>query len=90
MVIKPLGERILVKVEKADNKLKSGIVLSDASINPNYFKGEVVGLSVGYKDDSHDPVEVGDRVAFLKYGYEDMGDDLYLVEPQALLAVIAD
>lgn len=80
-----LGTRVLVKVLDTTGKTEtdSGLVIAPASINPSYFTGEV--LLVGMAVDSD--VAAGNKVAFTKYGYEDMGDGQYIVEENSLLAV---
>lgn len=91
MQIKPLGERVLVKVDKPETKTVGGIVLAEGTINPTFFKGEVVALGPQYAFMELGAIlNIGDRVAFLKYGYEDMGDDMYIVEPQSLIAIITE
>lgn len=83
MALKPLGSRVLVKVEKQEDVKKGGLIISADSLNLNYFKGAIV--SVG--QDVKQPIKAGDKIAFLKYGYEDMGDEMYLVEENSLLAM---
>ncbi len=89
-ITKVLGSRVLVKViVDAEKPADSGLVVAPTSINPSYFKGEVVqiGWSIDRSGTTGEAmVSVGDKVAFVKYGYEDMGDDLYLVEENSLLA----
>lgn len=83
-ITKALGSRVLVKVITDGVKTPdSGLVVAPTSVNPSYFKGEVTGLGEKVEVD----VQVGDKVCFVKYGYEDMGDDLYLVEENSLLAI---
>lgn len=87
-----LGNRILVKqiVPEVKDVEQDGVIVSADSINPNYFVGEIISIG-------HDCTEMqrgipsfalGSRVAYLKYGYEDMGDNQHIVETQSLLAVI--
>ncbi len=96
-ITKVLGSRVLVKVSFAEVKdtTDSGLVVAPQSINPSYFEGVVVlvgpmatsaiatdaGINEGIG------VKVGDKVAFTKYGYEDMGDGQYVVEENALICV---
>lgn len=88
MKIIPLGARILIKYEKPVDVKKGGLLLSAGSINPNYFTGTVV--HVGPEVEAFDATKVGAKVAFLKYGYEDMGDELYLVEEMSVIAVLEE
>ncbi len=96
-ITKVLGSRVLVKVthEEVKDTTEGGLVVAPQSINPNYFEGEVLlvgpmGLAAIATDDGINEnigVKVGDKVAFTKYGYEDMGDGQYIVEENALLCV---
>ncbi len=82
-----LGSRVLVKVivDKVEDVKADDLVVAPQAINPNYFKGEVVKV---YNDNQ--PIKVGDKVAFLKYGYEDMGDGQCIVEEAAILCTYQD
>ncbi len=82
-ITKALGSRVLVKViVDAEKPADSGLVVAPTSINPSYLKGEVIMIGEGVKVIG----TIGAKVCFVKYGYEDMGDDLYLVEENSLLA----
>jgi co-chaperonin GroES (HSP10) len=88
-----LGNRVLVKVipEAVADAPVDDIVVAPQSINPNYFKGEVVELGEEVGSAAHpSPLDAGDKVCFLKYGYEDMGDGLYIVEVPAILCIYTD
>lgn len=69
MVIKPLGVRVLLQQEEAEEKTKSGIVLpSNAKERPNF--GRVVEVGPGEVKDGKEitvPVKKGDRVIYSKY-----------------------
>lgn len=95
-ITKVLGSRVLVRVivDAVVPETDSGIVVAPTSINPSYFKGEVLMVgplttasTILDNGEQIDGVKVGQTVAFLKYGYEDMGDGLYLVEENSLLAI---
>lgn len=80
---------MLVRFEKEDNKVKgTTIIVQDTSLNATYFKGEVLALGSTLQNQSPLLVREGQKVAYLKYGYEDMGEGLHLVEPKALLAIL--
>lgn len=93
-MIKPLGERIVVKVKEKDMTTASGIVLPDtAKEKPQ--EGEVVAVGTGkvLESGAVAPMEVkaGDRVLFAKYsGNEVKVDDVdYLIIRQSdILAVL--
>lgn len=96
-ITKVLGSRVLVKVieQVKAPETDSGLVVAPTSINPGYFEGVVMlvgpmGIAAIADDKGTNEnigVKVGDKVAFTKYGYEDMGDGHYLVEENSLLAV---
>ena len=93
-MIKPLGERIVVKVKEKDMTTASGIVLPDtAKEKPQ--EGEVVAVGSGKMLECGKvaPMEVkkGDRVLFAKYsGNEvkvDDEDDL-IIRQSDILAIL--
>lgn len=69
MNIKPLGDRIVIKVLEKEEKTKGGIVLPDtAKEKPQ--KGEVLAVGSGEIIDGKKvplEVKVGDKVIFSKY-----------------------
>ena len=69
-MIKPLGDRVVIKVSEGDMKTASGIVLPDtAKEKPQ--EGEVVAVGTGKMLDNGTraqmEVKTGDRVLFSKY-----------------------
>ena len=93
-MIKPLGERIVVKVKEKDMTTVSGIVLPDtAKEKPQ--EGEVVAVGSGKMLECGKvaPMEVkkGDRVLFAKYSGNEVkvDDEDYLIIRQSdILAVL--
>ncbi len=93
-MIKPLGERIVVKVKEKDMTTASGIVLPDtAKEKPQ--EGEVVAVGKGKMLECGQvaPMEVkkGDRVLFAKYSGNEVkvDDEDYLIIRQSdILAVL--
>lgn len=93
MNIKPLGDRIVVKVLEKQETTKSGIVLPDtAKEKPQ--EGEVLAVGSGEMvDGKRIPLEVkvGDRVIYSKYAGTEikMDDQEYLILRQNdILAII--
>jgi len=93
MNIKPLGDRIVIKVLEKEEKTKGGIVLPDtAKEKPQ--KGEVLAVGSGEIIDGKKvplEVKVGDTVIFSKYaGTEVKIDDVeYLILRQSdVLAIL--
>ncbi len=89
MNIKPIGERVLLKPIKKEEKTKSGILLSSKSSNTDTKnEAEVVALGKGEKLEG---IKVGDKVIFNKFSGNEIedGDIKYLiVNDDDILAVI--
>ena len=89
MNIKPIGERVLLKPIKKEEKTKSGILLSSKSSNTDtQNQAEVIALGKGEKVDG---IKVGDKVIFNKFSGNEIedGDIKYLiVNADDILAVI--
>ena len=96
MNIKPLGERIVVKVLESEEKTKSGIVLPDtAKEKPQ--KGTVLAVGPGRVLDNGQKlpleVKVGDKVLFAKYGGTEVKldeEEFMILKENDILAVLAD
>lgn len=93
MSIKPLGDRIVIKVLKEEEKTKGGIVLPDtAKEKPQ--KGEVIAVGSGEIIDGKKvplEVKVGDKVIFSKYAGTEvkLDDEEYLILRQSdVLAIL--
>jgi chaperonin GroES len=93
--VKPLGDRILVKVSEAEEKTAGGILLPDTAKEKSQV-GEVVQVGSGKRDDdgSVQPMEVkvGDQVLYSKYAGTDIklgSDDYVLLRESDILATLA-
>jgi chaperonin GroES len=95
MEIKPLGDRIVVKVLEAETKSKGGILLPDtAKEKPQEAK--VVAVGKGKVLDNGTvaapEVKVGDKVIFGKYSGNEIttkeGEDLLILREEDILAII--
>lgn len=64
MNFQPLGTRVLVKVDEAENKTSSGIIIPDASKEAPSL-GTIVAINEMTKEDFS--VDLGTRVVFAKY-----------------------
>lgn len=92
-MIKPLGDRVVIKVSEGDVKTASGIVLPDtAKEKPQ--EGIVVAVSEGKYVDGKKvalDVKVDDKVIFSKYAGTDVkvdGTDYLIVRDSDILAII--
>jgi chaperonin GroES len=78
MAVKPLGDRVLVKMIEAEETTKGGIILPDTA-KEEKTEGEVVAAGKGkMKDDGTViPMEVkkGDKVLFGKYSGDEITID---------------
>ncbi len=92
-MLKPLGDRVVVKVSEAEEKTKGGIIIPDtAKERPQ--EGEVVAVGPGRVLDNGQrvPLEVkaGDKVVFSKYGGTEIKVDeieYLIVRESDLLAI---
>lgn len=94
MKLKPLGDRIVVKVLSQEEKTRGGIVLPDtAKEKPQ--EAEVVAVGSGRVLDNGQkmPLEVkeGDKVLFSKYGGTEVkveGEELLILSERDVLAIV--
>ncbi|MDS1029189.1 co-chaperone GroES [Bacillota bacterium LX-D] len=94
MNIKPLGDRVVIKVLSSEEKTKSGIVIPDtAKEKPQ--EGEVVAVGTGRALDNGQKaaleVAVGDKVIYSKYAGTEVkldGEEYLIVRESDILAVI--
>ena len=94
MKLKPLGDRIIVKVLEAEEKTKGGIVLPDtAKEKPQ--RGEVIAVGTGKTLDNGKvvPLEVkkGDKILFGKYSGDEVKvgvEDYLIMRESDVLAII--
>ncbi|WP_022797391.1 co-chaperone GroES [Thermus islandicus] len=93
-VIRPLGDRVVVKRIEEEPKTKGGIVLPDtAKEKPQ--KGKVIAVGTGrvLENGQKVPLEVkeGDIVVFAKYGGTEIeidGEEYVILSERDLLAVL--
>ena len=95
--VQPLGNRVLIKPftkEELQAKNSFGIILPDSGSKDKSEQGLVVAVGSGeYRDGKVVPVavKIGDKIAFSKYGYEDItvgGEEFYLIKEENILAII--
>ena len=93
--IKPLEDRLVIKVVEAEQTTASGLVIPDtAKEKPQ--EGEVLAVGPGRVDDNGNrvplDVNVGDKVIFSKYGGTEVkygGDELLILSARDVLAVVS-
>lgn len=93
MTIKPLLDRVVLKVEEAEEKTKSGIILSSAAQEKPQF-ASVVAVGPGGVVDSKEVkmyVSVGDKVIASKYAGTQVkidGEEYTIVNQSDILATL--
>jgi chaperonin GroES len=92
--IRPIGEHIVVRRQKADERTPGGIVLPDQAQDKRCF-GEVLATGTGHmlQDGTRVPLQVkdGEVIMFTKYaGFEqkDLGDDVIVIRESDVLGVV--
>ena len=93
-MLKPLGDRIVVKALEAEQVSAGGIVLPDtAKEKPQ--KGEVLAVGPGKTLDngkvSAVDVKVGDKVVYAKYGGTEIkvgGEDVIILRADDVLGIL--
>ena len=93
-MLKPLGDRVVVKTITAEEKTKGGIVLPDtAKEKPQ--EGEVIAVGAGRVLDNGERVapegKVGDRVIYAKYGGTEVkfdGEEYLILRESDILALV--
>ncbi|MGF1478608.1 MAG: co-chaperone GroES [Cyanophyceae cyanobacterium] len=93
--VKPLGDRVFVKVSPSEEKTSGGILLPDTAKEKPQV-GEVVQVGPGKRNDdgsrSDLEVKVGDQVLYSKYAGTDIkfsGEDYVLLSEKDILAVVS-
>ncbi len=94
MKIKPLGDRVLVKRVKSEEKTAGGIFIPDTA-KEKQAEGKVVAVGAGKRLDNGElvkpSVKKGQRVLFGKYGGTDVkvgGEEHMILREDDILAII--
>ena len=93
MTIKPLLDKVVLKVDDADETTKSGIVLSTAAQEKPQF-ANVIAVGPGGKIDGEEVtmyVKVGDKVITSKYSGTEVkleGEEYIIVRQSDILAIV--
>ena len=94
MSLKPLGDRVLIKPEPAEQKTATGLyIASNAQEKPQL--GEVVAVGAGKLNDKGErvalDVKAGDQVFYGKFGGNEVkidGEDYLLMRADDIYAVV--
>lgn len=94
MNMKPIGDKVVVKPAKSEEKTQSGIVLP-GSAQEKPHQGEVVAIGSGVLTDTGErvPLEVmvGDRIVYSKYGGTEVkfdGEEFIILSEKDILVVL--
>ncbi len=94
MKLKPLGDKVVIKLLEAEEKTKSGIVLPDTAKEKPH-QGEVLAVGTGkvLDDGKKIPldVKVGDKVIFSKFAGTEIkmeGEEYLILSEKDVLAII--
>jgi chaperonin GroES len=90
MTIEPLGDHVLVKVLEQESQTPSGIILPETAQEKSQ---QALVVAISQDEMAEIPVEVGDKVLFVKYsGTEIKVDDIphLLLESSDILARVTD
>ena len=88
-MIKPLGDKVVIKRLEAEEKTKGGIILS-SSAKETPQVAEVLAVGPGTKDVNME-VKTSDKVIFSKYGGNEVeydGEKMIILPQRDILAVI--
>jgi len=88
-MIKPLADRVLIKMVESEETTKSGIILSSGSKEKPQI-AEVVAVGPGTEDVKMD-VKVGDKVIINKYSGTEVkfeGTEYTIVKQEDILAIV--
>ena len=95
-ILRPLGDRVVVRPAARDEATKSGILLPDTS-KERPQRGEIVAAGKGRLNDDGERVEmdvkVGDTVLFAKYAgteFKHEDEELLILSEKDIVAIIED
>lgn len=86
MNVRPLGSRVLIKLETAEKKTASGLYIPDSA-----SEKATVASVVAIGESSDIKVKVGDKVMFDKYATAALkidGEEYLIIKAEDLMAVI--
>ena len=94
MNLKPLGDRVVIKPRKPEEKTKGGIYLPDTATKDKPLIGTVMAVGSGklMEDGARAPMEVkvDDEVIFSKYAGTEIkveGEDYLIMREEDILAI---
>ena len=92
MNLRPLGDRVVIKIVEAEEKTKSGIVLpSSAKEQPQMAEVVAIGADILNDEKKKDQIKVEDKVIFSKYAGTEVkidGEEYTILKLNDILAVV--
>ena len=92
MNLKPLGDRVVIKLVEVEEKTKSGIVLpSSAKEQPQMAEVVAIGADILNDEKKKDQIKVSDKVIFSKYAGTEVkmdGTEYTILKLSDILAVV--
>ncbi|MDO4605118.1 MAG: co-chaperone GroES [Helcococcus sp.] len=89
MKIRPIGERLVLKAIKKEEKTSSGILMPDSAIEkPEY--AEVVAIAKEIEDKN---IKINDKVVYTKYkgtSIKDGDEEYILIDFEDILGIIEE
>ena len=91
-MLKPLADRVIIKMLESEETTKSGIILSEASKEKPQI-AEVIAVGPGKEEDGKRTemyIKVGDKVVINKYSGTEIkyqGEDFIIVKQDDILAI---
>ncbi len=95
MKLRPLNDKIIVKIIKATETTKSGLIIPESAQEKNQ-EAEVIAVGPGKVNETTGvrnviDIKIGDRVLYSKYSGNEFkldGDDVLMLEENDVLAVV--
>jgi len=95
MNIKPLHDKVLVKVAEETNQTASGLIIPDGTNETRTKEGEIISVGSGYRleggSDRALSVQVGDKVVFDKFGGTPVsidGHEFLMMKEESIFGII--
>lgn len=92
MNLRPLGDRVVIKLVEAEEKTKSGIVLpSTAKEQPQMAEVVAIGADILNDEKKKEQIKVKDKVIFSKYAGTEVkidGEEYTILKLNDILAVV--
>lgn len=87
MNLRPIGDKIIIKKLKAEEKTVGGIYLPDsAKETPQHAEVLAIGPDILADEKKKDQVKVGDKVVYSKYS----GSDIKIDDEEFIICKLAD